>query len=51
MRIPDGFVSPAVAITGAAVVYALVAALEAVVTALVVQGLLALRADFVQVAS
>jgi cobalt/nickel transport system permease protein len=32
-------------------VYALVAALEAVVTALVLRGLLALRADLVQVAS
>jgi ABC-type Co2+ transport system permease subunit len=32
-------------------VYALVAALEAVVTALVVRGLLAVRADLVQVAS
>jgi cobalt/nickel transport system permease protein len=32
-------------------VYALVAVIEAVVTALVVRGLLALRADLVQVAS
>ncbi|MGH3162823.1 MAG: energy-coupling factor ABC transporter permease [Streptosporangiaceae bacterium] len=32
-------------------VYALVAALEAIVTALVVRGLLAVRADLVQVAS
>lgn len=83
MPTPDGFVSPAVAIAGAAVtvaglgpcgccagreaterqlplvslaavsasgVYALVAVFEGLVTARVVQGMLALRADLVQVA-